>query len=68
MCLLGLENINEGNYRSITEFLKRHAGSGLQTSDYDAMLQSWSQVATGKCYVCLSGHTMIDSAHSGKCG
>ncbi|KAF5406226.1 hypothetical protein PHET_00249 [Paragonimus heterotremus] len=42
-----LETINERNYRAITEFLKRHAGSGLQTSDYDVMLQSWRQVAIG---------------------
>ncbi|KAF7262439.1 hypothetical protein EG68_00354 [Paragonimus skrjabini miyazakii] len=42
-----LETINEKNYRSMTEFLKRHAGSGLQTADYDAILQSWKLVATG---------------------
>ncbi|KAF7262441.1 hypothetical protein EG68_00356 [Paragonimus skrjabini miyazakii] len=42
-----LEAINEKNYRSMTEFLKRHAGSGLQTADYGAMLQSWKLVATG---------------------
>ncbi|KAF5406227.1 hypothetical protein PHET_00250 [Paragonimus heterotremus] len=42
-----LETINEKNYRSMTEFLKRHAGSGLQTADYGVMLQSWKLVATG---------------------
>ncbi|KAF7262440.1 hypothetical protein EG68_00355 [Paragonimus skrjabini miyazakii] len=41
------ETINERNYRAVTEFLKRHAGSNLQTSDYGAMLQSWRQVAIG---------------------
>ncbi|CAH8608145.1 unnamed protein product [Dicrocoelium dendriticum] len=40
-----LEEINNKNYKSVAEILSRHSTSQFNSADYDAMLQTWVQVA-----------------------
>ncbi|CAH8647060.1 unnamed protein product [Dicrocoelium dendriticum] len=42
-----LEEINNKNYKSVAEILSRHSNSQFNSADYDAMLQTWVQVAKG---------------------
>ncbi|CAH8608158.1 unnamed protein product [Dicrocoelium dendriticum] len=42
-----LEEINNKNYKSVAEILSRHSTSQFNSADYDAMLQTWVQVAKG---------------------
>ncbi|CAH8646915.1 unnamed protein product [Dicrocoelium dendriticum] len=42
-----LEELNEKNYKTLVKLLRHHHSSSLAAADYDAMLQTWMQIAIG---------------------
>ncbi|CAI2737850.1 unnamed protein product [Dicrocoelium dendriticum] len=42
-----LEDLNEKNYKTLANLLRHHHSSSLGAADYDAMLQTWMQIAIG---------------------